>query len=377
MKTKFYIVATAISCVVAAVALYFFRFDRLEGSQSSRPAIATTKPSTNLQNTNQYKTDSVGPGAKEVFKANSQTADAFKRVRSSLDLYAEYKSLFNSGDAASLGLRGLLVEYCTEARSVERNRKNYPPAIVPAGISGTAYYDLRKQFRDRLVNSTPQKVCKGFPDAELVIDDARRNILAAANAGDHQSIARRIGLSVIDQSAPLANVSSPYFKVDPELLAENTNYGRALSAQDFESLKSALSTKEPTAILMAGPVLTAAFRETSVHFGPDGRHVDSIVANYLWEGVACVFSASCAAENFEQFQRGCVLANRCDAVDYDDYLERYILSASELAEYRFFRQLLVRAISTNDWSGVSLVAANNPFPIGGAVPRRPLPPRIR
>ena len=376
MNIKLSLFGIAIISLVAGVVHLTFKHKWSDDGGASEKVATTSKHSTDVRRASQQKSVSMALNGETTIQTDPN-AETLKRVRSSLDLHADYKALLSKNDPASLGLKGLLVEYCAAARYVEKNRRNYPPPIGPQSISGTAYYEIRKQYNKQLVNSTPQKVCAGFPDAELDVEAAQRNILAAAEGGDHRSIARRLGKSVIEQSAPLTNVALPNFKVDPDLILDNTNYGRALSARDFKNLKSALATKEPTTILMAGPLLTAAFRETSVQFGADGQRADSNVAHFLWDGVACTFASTCAAENFDRIQRGCVLGNQCEAVDYDDYLQRYIFSAKEFSEYQYFRQLLIRAISTNDWRGISLVASNNPFPIGGSIPRKPLPPRIR
>ncbi len=41
---------------------------------------------------------------------------------------------------------------------------------------------------------------------------------------------------------------------------------------------------------------------------------------------------------------------RCDVVSYDDKLQKYLIPAADWARFQEYRDTLIRAIDTQDWS---------------------------
>ena len=143
----------------------------------------------------------------------------------------------------------------------------------------------------------------------------------------------------------------------------------APDAAQRQLLLAALESRDPIAIAFAGPLLTRGYGALGVAFGPD-RVVPSVgLQRVMWDLVACDHGANCGPRRL-QLDHACASAGRCTAGSFREYLQRYVLTPQDLADFARIAPHLDAGIRRGDWGGVHFLDSN---PLGyiGAGRTRP------
>ncbi len=214
----------------------------------------------------------------------------YKQFLDSHDFYAMYRSLEGRTDGDALFYRASLLERCKGWDSTYAGPSKAERAQkYMDGMTG-AFRELRREiYAERSQQHVTQDSCHTFPGpiSTQQIDDAYR---AAAEAGDvrgkvvqlHQSLVARAGggEQVATVGVPFSSAGSMNV-VTPDTLTE----------AEAALLKSALSSKDPAQILVAGNMLTAIYKNYELKFG-DGLGLERIHDGYLWKSVAAIMQTA-------------------------------------------------------------------------------------
>ncbi|MBL8525774.1 MAG: hypothetical protein JNN20_18995, partial [Betaproteobacteria bacterium] len=101
-------------------------------------------------------------------------------------------------------------------------------------------------------------------------------------------------------------------------------------------------------ILVAGPLLMAMYKNYELKFG-DGEGLRGINHYSLWKSVACHYAGGCGIDSMFVVE-DCIINARCDVASYEDNLQKYLLSPADWLRFQEYRDILIKAIDTQDWS---------------------------
>jgi hypothetical protein len=345
-KQKFFVVLGLI--VVLASAWYLWS---LSAKPVSRPALAGKENTTSQVAVGNRKLSELPPGN----SAASQTSrppkpyetPLYRQFLDSKDFYALYRALDGRTDGEALFYRASLLERCKGWDATYAGPSKAERAQKYMNSMTGAFRDLRREiYAERSKGHVTQDSCRSFPGpiSTQQIDDAYR---AAAEAGDprgklvqlHQALVNRAGggEQVTAVGVPFSGTTSMNM-LTPDQLSE----------AEASQLKAALASQDPAQILVAGPLLTATYKNYELKFG-DGEGLRGIHDSFLWKSVACHYAGGCGVDSVPVVE-DCIINARCDVTSYDDKLQKYVVSATDWARFQAYRDTLIKAIDTQDWS---------------------------
>jgi hypothetical protein len=141
----------------------------------------------------------------------------------------------------------------------------------------------------------------------------------------------------------------------------------APSDEQVTQLRSAIMSKDPEAMLIAGRVLSSSWHDFSLRMG-DNQVVEQRSFNQAWQLLACDYGYPCGDSN-QQVLAGCAYRGHCNAQSLPDYIYYYGASPYDSQLLSQYREVLRTAIETNNWSMINVVrgpvpaqarATNNP-----------------
>lgn len=190
--------------------------------------------------------------------------------------------------------------------------------------------------------------CAGFENVTVTQADLNRMLADAANAGDPKARALSVELE-LQQRRPGT---------------------RSLTDAQVETLKQVLATRDPGAVMTAGRLISNTYQDLTVRVGPDGQVAEPRALFNAWQMLACEYGYPCGSDNSFVLTE-CALRSHCDATTLQDFLTFYGSSMHDSQLLAQYQQILRNAVTTGDWSQVSL--ARGPRPPGA--PRMWFPPR--
>jgi hypothetical protein len=136
----------------------------------------------------------------------------------------------------------------------------------------------------------------------------------------------------------------------------------------FDSLRTAISTRDPEAMMIAGRVLSSSWNEFSLRIGTDAQVVEQRSFMQAWQLLACDYGAPCGSDN-QRLLSACAYQGHCNAQTLPDYIFFYGASPYDSQLLTQYREVLRSAIDTGNWSQLNVVrgpvpstarATNNP-----------------
>jgi len=222
----------------------------------------------------------------------------------------------------------------------------------------------RDQFLTSLPDNDPQRDkriaafdnvatnrCAGL-EGLTVTQSALNNLLAqAAAAGDPKAQALSL-----EQSLWAARRSDGGWRSD---VAPND--------QQVAQLRTAIMSRDPEAMLIAGRVLSTSWHDFSLRIGDD-QVVEQRSFMQAWNLLACDYGYPCGDDN-QRVLSACAYQGHCNAQSLPDYIYYYGASPYDSQLLSQYRETLRTAIETNNWSMLNVVrgpvpaqarATNNP-----------------
>jgi len=132
-------------------------------------------------------------------------------------------------------------------------------------------------------------------------------------------------------------------------------------------LRTAIMSRDPEAMLIAGRVLSTSWHDFSLRIG-DNQVVEQRSFQQAWALLACDYGYPCG-ENNQRLLSACAYQGHCNAQSLPDYIYYYGASPYDSQLLSQYREVLRTAIETNNWSMLNVVrgpvpaqarATNNP-----------------
>jgi hypothetical protein len=265
-------------------------------------------------------------------------------VLASGDYKAAYDSLASFGPASADAkfYRAAILEKCSDMTSaISPAQAAEFERLTNEKLKGQPNAITRKAALDSLKQRRIVTLCAGFATNPPTAQQAREAMSALAAEGDLRAKARMVELDLLANARDMP-ATSDKFPVKLKI-------PDALKDDQIETLKRAISSRDPVAILLAGPLLTSQYENMTVTFGEQREALSTSNMEALWPLVACSFGANCT-ESSTRLLEACAYQNRCNVKDYATYLNLYELTADQVEQLARARTIVMSAISTGDWS---------------------------
>lgn len=120
-----------------------------------------------------------------------------------------------------------------------------------------------------------------------------------------------------------------------------------LNEGQMEAVRTALVSRDPEAIALAGGMLSVPFRDVSLRLGNDPEPVDSSVLRQAALLLACEYGYPCGA-NAQLVLSGCAMQGRCGVATLADYLFYFSASPYEAQAIDRYRAALRQMADSGD-----------------------------
>jgi hypothetical protein len=186
--------------------------------------------------------------------------------------------------------------------------------------------------------------CAGMENVETSKAELDKLLADAAAMGDPKAQARL----AFPQMAPMQG-QNPNM---PQRAAMN------LSDDQFHTMQSAIASRDPDAIIIAGMALSNTYDDAILQVGADRGELQARASMEAWRLVACEYGMECGPEN-QELQTACFAQGRCAATTVPDQVFYYDVSPYEAQLIDQYRQVFRNAVANNDWSGLTLARQPN------------------
>ncbi len=139
--------------------------------------------------------------------------------------------------------------------------------------------------------------------------------------------------------------------------------GPTLNEAQLESLRSALGSKDPEAMVIAGRVLSNNFRDMSVRIGAEQEPVEGRAFMNAAMLLACEYGYPCG-ENNNRVLNACAYQGHCGVSSLADYMFYYGASPYDAQVLDRYRTILRQAVDSGDWSALGFQRGSR---LGGPV----------
>ncbi|APV50040.1 hypothetical protein BWI17_10300 [Betaproteobacteria bacterium GR16-43] len=181
----------------------------------------------------------------------------------------------------------------------------------------------------------------------------------------------------LSDAAAAGSSAARTLQIEQDMWAErriagsNVRGGPTLSDGQMDTLRSALTSQDPEALVNAGRVLAANFRDITVRLGNDTAPIDRNAMMTAFTLAACDYGYPCDDSNTRIVQ-ACAFQGYCEAGNLSDFITYYQSSPYQQQMLAQYQSTLRGAIQTGN-SGVLQFQRGTtppqPFPPGGF--RRP------
>jgi hypothetical protein len=203
-------------------------------------------------------------------------------------------------------------------------------------VSGIAATDPNRERRIAAYERFTADRCKGLGNVTLSQEELLKLLRDSAAGGE-----------------PAARALS----VEQDLWAARRASGsRSASPSDaqIESLKEAVSSRDPEAIRVTGRVLANSWSDYTLRVGPEELPVEPRPFVNAWLVLACEYGAPCGADTPRMLQ-ACAFQGHCEAQSFPDYLAYYGSTPHDSTLLMQYRSLIRTAIETGDWSQIHVL----------------------
>lgn len=304
------------------------------------------------------------PPASSASGANAQTKSqmvprtarltpSLEKVRTSKD----WKKLFDELDATAdlpladrLFAKAFILNACV-VKSTMPAGYPLPPVDIDPAVLARHYTDPQQRAAVlEWLSRDVRRVCAGFGNVTITRREIADAYTRAAEAGDVRARAWLVGNAMTEsglRNAQYAASDSQSNSAFPE-----RGFADKLTQEQKETLIAALTSKDPVAVHLAGPLLTHSTEAYSVRLGPTDIDFSARIAE-TWTVVACEFGFECGPSNAEML--GACTNEKLCSTDYVTWLRDHRLTGAEFDMVMQSAQILVQAITTGDWSQVKFV----------------------
>ena len=366
--SRAYRVALAISSGLLALAIYWYGpivAKHFHGSpRSESTAVVIPLP----QQIAMPIADSVGVSQSRAMRTLplASVDTAVNEFLQSTSLVETHSKLARMGTPQALFVMAHIQDLCRRVALVEQDGiadpREYP-------ILGTDNLDLRQQAQARLRERSSRKLCAKFPSELLTDQSVKGAFERASSAGDLRAKLRRLEDRLLAERTALPTGENALSRSMP---AEGgIGIVPTLLPADVSLLRAAFESKDPIAMRAAGPLLAGLYRDVDVSFGSLSGPVDGVIGDAVWRLLACKYGGGCDASSTE-LTEACLLNSRCGDSTLQDYLARYVLTASQMQDAQTIVDRFQASIDGEDWAFLQVRPSTGP-----RFDRTPFPPESR
>ncbi len=342
---KSLVLATISALAVASLGFTYWYFDGTRKAPAVSQPIATLPASTVLS----INPRSASPVSHAPMMNGSHGLSA--ELDRATRLRSLYERLSSTNSTSTAEARYVLFRVLSECarRPEARGRSN-------------SRGEQRKAFADSIPDANPDKQrrlalfdelasrCEGLEDLTSSEQELNGMLAEAARAGDPKARAHLVALEILRTAK------------GPE--------GPSITDEQLQTLREAIRSGDPSAVVIAGTALSNAFRDLVIEIGPQHDEMDGRAAREAWRMLGCEYGLECGPGNRE-LQAACAHSGLCGATSLADFLFYYQVSPHQAQLIDSYRQQFRRAADGNDWGDIRF--SRRPNPNGGrtlfAVPR--------
>jgi hypothetical protein len=111
--------------------------------------------------------------------------------------------------------------------------------------------------------------------------------------------------------------------------------------------------------MTAGRLISNTYQDLTVRVGPDGQVAEPRALFNAWQMLACEYGYPCGSDN-SFILTECALRSHCDATTLQDFLTFYGSSMHDSQLLAQYQQVLRNAVTSGDWSQLSVVRGPRP-----------------
>lgn len=350
MKSKGFITLAAI--VGAAVAFYAWR----ESEAPSEGAKAASVPSSAKVSQAPATGGSVvgaRPGAPGIAPSAARAKPVKLTLSGELAVAKSYKALYDrlANSPEGQTAEGQYVQYRILRACATISDRKGPPNRGAVDLQPQRDYiatlpdtDPSKAKRVAALDQLSEDKCVGLTGIVTTEADLSKRLSDAVAAG-----------------SPAARLT----QLEQDLWAERRSSGfrggPTLSDGQVESLRTAMGSGDPEALVIAGRVLGTTFRDVTLRLGSDPSPVEGRALSNAFTLMACDNGYPCG-DNNPRILQACAYSGHCDAGNLPDFLAYYQTSPYEQQLQSQYRAVLSNAIATRDWSGLTIQRGTAPLP---------------
>lgn len=326
---------------VACLGLAYWLFDAGRGPNAVSQPIATATTDLPASAVLAINPRRASPASRApVVREGNGLSREFERAASLRPLYDQ---LTSAGGPSTPEARYFLFRILSECARA-------PAAGAPAQTRG----ERRKAFADAIPDASPDKPrrlarfdelasrCDHLDGLTATEQDLHGMLAEAARAGDPKARAHLVALEILGTAK------------GPE--------GPAITDEQLGTLREALRSGDPSAMVIAGTALSNSFRDLVIEIGPQHDEVDGRAAREAWRILGCEYGLECGPPNRE-LQAACAHGGLCGATTLADHLFYYHMSPHQAQLIDSYRQQFRRVVESNDWGGIRF--SRRPNPNGG------------
>lgn len=276
----------------------------------------------------------------------------FNEFVTSRDYRSLYDRLRNTPEGSTPHGRLVLYEILRECSKLTGDvpRAFYPRVWSPKDqqefVKGIALTDPQRDRRIAAYQQFTADRCAGIGEVSLSQDEL---------------------LKLLRESAAGGEPAAQALAIEHDLwTARRTSGNQEASPTDaqIDTLKQAVSSKDPEAIRVAGRVLSNGWSDYALRIGPDELPVEARPFVNAWLVLACEYGAACGPDT-PRMQQACALQGYCDAQSFPEHLANYGTTPHDATLLVQYRSLVRSAIETGDWSQIHILRGQ---PQGGSRP---------
>ncbi len=240
-----------------------------------------------------------------------------------------------------------LLELCTEVTGTPRDSR--PPNTEEARRAFAATMSEKDPDRAKRVaafEKMSEPMCAGFEGMKTDPKRVKELIDAAAAGGDPKGRAR-----VVERDVWAVCCSGG--------VVRGTDALPTITDDQLRTLQETVRTGDPTAMLIAGSILSSTLGDLMIRAGPEERPIDPRSFNSAWILAACDAGQDCGP-NTGMLLQGCAYSSNCGAQNVEEFLYYYGNSPQQSQLINEYRSQLTRAMQTGDWSYFTFVRAAPP-----------------
>ena len=240
----------------------------------------------------------------------------------------------------------------------------------PGDLSGEALAQRRSKAVEQILQQSAANSCGPMASTPITFETVKNGWRGAAEKGEVRSIAAYSDLLMRDQliRGDIALIARGMKQMPGGPSIDKYRSVRAArdpTPEHIEKLKRAFKTLDAALIISLGPSLVEGYEHGTFVFGPDREELINGGRAMMWPLIACEFGLDCAQGSNMILANGCYGSSACaeQGMTLEKFAESQMMTATEFAQYRRLKPIIIEAFKSGDWSQIQFRAGADRFGI--------------